>query len=163
MPSETNLRSSLGREDFVDVRRYLAALRRNIPLILGIIVVLTGGVVAFSLLASKSYDATAQIIVDPQTSAITSPDAATEQRQLATIQTLISSPTVLDPAAKQLGLTRKELTDAVTSTVDQNANLINITGTYGTASGAARIANSVTRNFIAQEAHIERARLQRAQ
>src|SRR3954452_12131121 len=139
MPSETNLRSSLGREDFVDVRRYLAALRRNIPLILGIIVVLTGGVVAFSLLASKSYNAESQIIVDPQTSAITSPDAATQQRQLATIQTLVESPTVRQGAARAPGRTRDEVSSAISSTVDQDANLITITGTDGTARGAAQI------------------------
>ena len=159
----TRLRSTPGREEFVDVRRYLAALRRNIPLILGIIVVLTGGVLAFSLLASKSYSADAQIIVDTQTSAITSPDASAEQRQLATIQTLIESPAVLTPAAKATGRTRKELAAAIESTVDQNANLINITGTDPTAVGSARITNAVTHSFISQEAAIERARLQRAQ
>jgi Mrp family chromosome partitioning ATPase len=164
MPSEnSSLRSTLGREDFVDVRRYLAALRRNIPLILGIIVVLTGGVLAFSLLASKSYNAQAQIIVDPQTSAITSPDAATEQRQLATIQTLVESPTVLDPAAKETGRTRQDLVDGITSTVDQNANLITIVGSDASAEGAARISNAVARTFIAREADIERQRLRRAQ
>ena len=164
MPSDTSsLRSSLGREEFVDVRRYLSALRRNIPLILGIIVVLTGGVLAFSLLASKSYDAEAQIIVDTQTSAITSPDASAEQRQLATIQTLIESPAVLDPAAKRTGRTRKELAAAIESTVDENANLINITGSDATAVGASRITNAVARTFIQQEADIERSRLRRAQ
>jgi Mrp family chromosome partitioning ATPase len=164
MPSDSSsLRSSLGREELVDVRRYLAALRRNIPLILGIIVVLTGGVLAFSLLASKSYSSEAQIIVDTQTSAITSPDASAEQRQLATIQTLIESPAVLDPAAKRTGRTRKELASAIESTVDENANLINITGTDPTAVGSARITNAVARTFIAQEATIERARLRRAQ
>src|SRR3954462_15135672 len=152
MPSETNLRSSLGREDFVDVRRYLAALRRNIPLILGIIVVLTGGVLAFSLLASKSYSSEAQIIVDTQPSAITSPDAATEQRQLATIQTLIESPTVLDPAAKETHRPRPELADSITSAVDENANLISIVGSDPTPERAAQIANADTKTFIAREA-----------
>jgi succinoglycan biosynthesis transport protein ExoP len=164
MPNDSsNLRSALGREELVDVRRYLSALRRNVPLIGGIIVVLTGGVLAFSLIASKSYNAQAQIIVDTQTSAITSPDASTEQRQLATIQTLVESPSVLDPAAKQVGMTRRELTSAITSTVDQNANLINIVGTDPTAVGSARLTNAVARTFIAQEADIERARLRRAQ
>src|SRR4051812_19815056 len=159
-PESSNVRS---REEFVDVRRYLGALRRNIPLIAGIIIVLTGGVIAFSLLASKSYESESQIIVDPQTSAITSPDAATEQRQLFTIQTLIESPTVLDPAAKQTHRTRQEIADGISSAVDQNANLISIVGSDPSPEGAADIANAVTKTFIAREAEIERSRLQRAQ
>src|SRR4051812_2943540 len=159
-PESSNVRS---REEFVDVRRYLGALRRNIPLIAGIIIVLTGGVIAVSLLASKSYESEAQIIVDPQTSAITSPDAATEQRQLSTIQTLVESPTVLDAAAKQTGRTRQELADSISSTVDQNANLITITGTDGTPVGASRITNAVARTFLTREADIQRQQLRRAQ
>ena len=48
MPPESgSFRSSSSREELVDVRRYIAALRRNIPLIVGIVVVVTGGVIAF--------------------------------------------------------------------------------------------------------------------
>jgi Mrp family chromosome partitioning ATPase/capsular polysaccharide biosynthesis protein len=163
VPEATSLRSASSRDDYVDVRRYLVALRRNVPLIVGIVIVLTGGVIAFSLLASKTYTSEAQIIVDINNNALGSSDAATEQRQLATIRTLVESPNVLDRAARATNRTRSQLEEAISSTLDQDANVITITGADGTANGAAQITNAVARTFLSQEADIERQRLRRAQ
>jgi uncharacterized protein involved in exopolysaccharide biosynthesis len=50
-------------EERVDFRHYLGAVRRSKWLILAIVVVVTGVVVAASLLLPKSYDATATVVL----------------------------------------------------------------------------------------------------
>jgi receptor protein-tyrosine kinase len=151
------------REENIDVRRYLVALRRSLPLMLALVTVLTGVTLLASMLAPKRYSADAQIIVNPDQSALQTTDAGSQQRQLATLRTLVDSSTVLAPAAQRAGRTEAELETKVTSTVDQNANLITITADDGTAAGAAEIANAIARAFVDSQAAVERARLRAAQ
>lgn len=132
-------------------------------MMLAIVVVLTGAALATSLAMSKTYQAQSQIIVSPGTSSFGSTDAASEQRELATIQTLVESPAVLDSAAKALGRTRDDLQSKVTSALDPNANLITVQATDGSARGAADIANAVSRAFLTDQATTAKMALQRGQ
>jgi succinoglycan biosynthesis transport protein ExoP len=151
------------REENIDVRRYLVALRRSLPLMVALVTVLTGLTLLASMLAPKRYSADAQIIVDPDQSVLQTTDAGSQQRQLATLRTLVDSPTVLAPAAQRARRTEAELENKVSSTVDQNANLITVSADDGTAAGAAEIANAVARSFVDSQAAVERARLRAAQ
>jgi Mrp family chromosome partitioning ATPase len=155
-------RSSTPRDDSIDGRRYLAALQRSSSMIVGIVVVLTIAVLLISLVMSKTYSTDAQLIV-PQSASLTTSDASSAQRYLATLQTLVTSPNVLRSAAPAAHAGTHALQDSVTATVDPNANLITVTATDGTADGAARKANAVTHAFLASQASIERRALTRAQ
>ena len=70
---------------------------------------------------------------------------------------------MLQSAARATNRTADELSSSINSTVDQNANLITITGTDGSAVGAAQLTNAVARTFLAREAEIERRQLRRAE
>jgi capsular polysaccharide biosynthesis protein len=158
-----NRPTDLGRDEGIDSRRYIAALRRSIPMMLGIVVVLTVAVALISFALAKTYKAESQIIVTPtDASSLVSSDAASEQRDLATLQTLITSPSVLTTAGKTVDRTRQDLQGLVTSTLDPNANIITITATDGTAQGAADIANAVAKAFLDSRAATEKASLTRA-
>jgi capsular polysaccharide biosynthesis protein len=151
------------RDEAIDARRYIAALRRSIPMMLAIVAVLTCAVLLISLAMSKTYQAQSQIIVSPGATSFGGTDAASEQRELATIQTLVESPTVLATAAKTLGHTSDDLQSKVSSVLDPNANLITVQGTDGTARGAAAVANAVSHAFLDDRANAEKTSLQRAQ
>jgi capsular polysaccharide biosynthesis protein/Mrp family chromosome partitioning ATPase len=158
-----NRSAGLGRDEGIDSRRYVAALRRSVPMMLGIVVVLTVAVALISFALAKTYKAESQIIVTPSdASSLVSSDAASEQRDLATLQTLITSPSVLTDAGKVVHRTREDLQSRVTSTLDPNANIITITATDGTAQGAADVANAVAKAFLASRAATEKASLTRA-
>src|SRR5215218_2872497 len=138
--------ADLGRDEGIDSRRYVAALRRSVPMMLGIVAVLTVAVAVISFTLAKTYKAESQIIVTPaNASSLVSSDAASEQRELATIQTLITSPSVLTAVGQTVHRTRQDLQGRVTSTLDPNANIITITATDGTAQSAADIANAVAK------------------
>jgi len=158
-----NRSADLGRDEGIDSRRYVAALRRSVPMMLGIVAVLTVAVAVISFTLAKTYKAESQIIVTPaNASSLVSSDAASEQRELATIQTLITSPSVLTAVGQTVHRTRQDLQGRVTSTLDPNANIITITATDGTAQSAADIANAVAKAFLASQAATEKASLTRA-
>jgi capsular exopolysaccharide synthesis family protein len=156
-------RPDVARDDPIDIGRYRATLRRSLPLIAAIVIVLTGGVVAFSLLTAKTYSAEAQIIVDPNSTGLGTTDATTVQRELATLQTLVGTPSVLNPVASQLHVPLGTLESNVTATADQNANLISIVANASTGKAAADQANAVTKSFIARQTAIESDQLRRGQ
>lgn len=151
------------RDDAIDTRRYLAALRRNVGLMLAVVVTITAAALVVSLVMAMTYEAQTQVIVPPTASGFAGADSDAAQRQLATVQTLVTSPTVLDAAAKDLGSTRDELEDDVTSVLDQNANIITIRAEADTAEGAARTADAVTAAFLANQSRVESESLRRAQ
>lgn len=164
-PSEPlNRTLSTGRDEGIDSRRYIAALRRSLPMMIAIVVVLTFAAAAISVALPKTYKAESQIIVtQDESSSLVASDASSEQRNLATIQTLITSPTVLTAAGKTLERTRQDLQGRVTSTLDPNANIITITATDSTPADAADVANAVSKAFLANQATADKASLTRAQ
>src|SRR5438445_1204051 len=117
---------SLG-EDPIEVGRYLEALRRSRWLIVTMVVVITAGVLAFSVTLPKTYEATASIVVDNASGLVSSNETQTVQRNLATTATLATTAAVLSEAAGAVrGETRASLAKRVTASVAENANIINI-------------------------------------
>lgn len=151
-------------ESGADVRRYLDAIRRNARLIALVVVVTTGVVLLLSLLLPKTYEAVARISLDTEASVLGATDAESTQRQLATLETLLTSRQVLEAAAGELpGESVDSLEQNVESSADQQANIINVVAKDGDAERAAEIANAVARSFIDVEAAQERERLEAAQ
>jgi polysaccharide biosynthesis transport protein len=147
-------------EQPVDVRRYANALRRSRGLIAAIVLTLTGLVLALSLVLPKTYSAKATILLD-QSPEITA--AADAERQLATIQTLLTTRGVLAAAARRLpGESAETLAGKVQATVDPAANIIRIRASAASPRDAARIANAVATAFLARQRSFELRRLQAA-
>ncbi len=156
--------TSAPTDDPIDVRHHLKVLRRNAKLIVGIVVLVTGVVVALSYVLPKTYDASTKIIVDTSTSSLSGSDATTLQRDLATTEALATTSAMLDEAARAVpGETGDTLSGSVTSSVDANANIIAISVGYKTAEGAAKLANAVAAAFVRQQVATTRNQITSAQ
>jgi capsular exopolysaccharide synthesis family protein len=150
-------------EEPIEVRRYLDALRRSLPLVIGIVVVLAGSIYVVSTSLPKRYKATTSIVqrsnsVIDQNSSV---DSIT--RDLNTINSLLTTDDVLSAAAKKVpGESIDSLRDKVSSSVDPNANLIYVTAKDALPTRASQIANAVASTFVSEQADIERRQYESA-
>jgi polysaccharide biosynthesis transport protein len=154
-----------GDDEPVDVPRYLAALRRAWPLVVLLIVLITLTVLALSLVIPESYRATARIVFDDRAGVgpLETTDVESVQRRLATVQVLLTTDEVLGRVAERLpGESAETLEDKVDASVDDDANIIDVSATDEDAAGAAAIANAVARRFVDMETAAERARYARS-
>lgn len=147
-------------EQPIELRRHLNAIRRNRTAIVFFVLVTTAATLAISLALPKTYRATATIVREDVGALLSNQDAASVERELATIERLITTPTILDDAAERLGRDGKDLEGKVSSSVSPDANLISVTATAEDADDAALIANSVARAFLASEREAQADRLQ---
>jgi Mrp family chromosome partitioning ATPase len=166
MPERTGLAWSGPREadeEPVDVPRYLAALKRAWPLIALLIVLMTVTVLVLSLALPESYRATARIVLDDRAGALEATDVETVRRRLATVQALLTTTNVLEQVARRLPDESAEtLKDKVESSVDEDANIIDVNATDGDPAGAAAIADAVARSFLEIQETAERERFARS-
>ncbi len=148
-------------DDPVEVGRYLDAFKRSRWLIAGIVVLVTVAVFVISLLLPKTYQATSKLVLNPTPTTVVSSDAQSTQRDLATVKVLLTTRELLGAAVKNglNGETVDSLRGKVQATVDQDANVINITATDDTARGAAAIANGIAATFLARERRTEQQQL----
>ena len=145
--------SMQGSDETIDVRRYIEALRRaRLPILLLVIIATVTAVVLSSVLP-KQYKATARLVFEDTASTLGSSDTTAVERELATTDSLLTTPQVLKAATARID---KALAPAaqsrVTSAVDDSANIINVSATDRTPKGAATIANAVSESFIADAA-----------
>lgn len=146
----------------VNVRRYVDALRRGAWLIGVIVVVVSTIVLAISLSAQKTYQASASIIYNPANTVLQPTDATSIERQLATFQTLVQTPGVRQEAARRLSESPTKLKSAISASVDPKANIIVVSANAPRASLAAARANAVAEAFISQEQAIQSLGLKNA-
>jgi Mrp family chromosome partitioning ATPase/capsular polysaccharide biosynthesis protein len=142
-----------GQVDVTHIARVLAA---NARLIGAAALVVAAIVFFFSHGADRRYRATARIVANTTTTSDTTPD--TDPRRLATNVALLTTPDVLDAAARRLpGETGVSLRDKVTSTAATDADVITVTASDDSADAAAADANAVARAFLERRAANERA------
>jgi len=148
----------------VEVGRYLDAFKRSRWLIAGIVVAVTVAVFVISLLLPKTYQATSKLVLNPTPSTVATTDAQSTQRDLATDKAMLTYQPLLAAVAKNRanGETVDSLRSKVSASVDQDANVINITATDDTAAGAAMIANGVAVTFLARERRDQQQQLRKA-
>jgi capsular exopolysaccharide synthesis family protein len=144
----------------IEIRRSLDALRRAWKVIALVVVVTTAAVVAVSVYLPNTYKATATIVFQTATTPLAPTDVGTRQRELETLQRLLGTREVLQAAADRIpGETADSLDKNVSSSVDQNADIIGVSAFAKTPRGAAAIANAVARAFKDRQAQSERAQL----
>jgi capsular exopolysaccharide synthesis family protein len=123
---------------------------------------MTALVLVLSLVLPKTYRASTRIVLEDVSGLFEGGDASVERR-LATLQTLVTTRDVLRRAGRRLQDENADsLEDKVSSSVDPDANIINVVATDDSAEGAAAIANAVTTEFLAKRRRAERQRLTRA-
>jgi tyrosine-protein kinase len=146
--SEERRGGSTGEQP-VEMRRYLGAVRRSWLFIGAFVIAITAVAIVGSSLAAKKYRSTATIIQGGSTVLDSSSNPDTIQRQLETNRRLLQTNDVLDQAASKLrGQTRNSLSDAISSSVDPTANIINVSANNGNAKTSAAIANAVAVAFL---------------
>ena len=139
----------------VDLRRVSTAIRRSGRLVLAIVLLVTGLVLAVSLLSPARYRASARIADDP--AAGEGVDIATADRQLATGRELVTAPAVLAGAARSVpGETVETLRGSVTATVDPAASILDVVVTGQDPARVARVANAVAAAYIAESERVQR-------
>jgi Mrp family chromosome partitioning ATPase/capsular polysaccharide biosynthesis protein len=160
----TGRREPVG-EERVEVRRYLDALSRSKWTIVAVVLLMTGIVVAVSIVLPDSYRATTRLVLEQSTSPFGETDEASTRRALATTETLLTSQQVLDSAARRVPGAEDgdDIAGKVTSSVEEDANIINISGSDEDPDVAARIANAVAGAFLSERERVERERLAQAQ
>lgn len=150
-------------DEFLDVRRYLDAIRRHALMIVVLVVTATVAAVIVSSVLPDQFKATTRLVLEESGNPLGSTDAETVARELATTDSLLTTPQVLNRAAKAVpGSDRDELEESITSKVDDSASIIDVEATDGDRRRAAAIANAVAEAFIAERRAIERDRLGRA-
>ncbi|MBO9532562.1 MAG: hypothetical protein J7513_06290 [Solirubrobacteraceae bacterium] len=145
---------SFGSSESVDTRRYLAAIRRDLPLIAAVTVGLTIFAFALSLALPKTYSAAARIGFDLSNSTAT--DSATMDRILNTQQDLVTARLVLVAAQTELEqdgikVDQQQLLDATTSQPVFNANLMEIRSASPEPELAAAYANAIANAYTQQQ------------
>jgi capsular polysaccharide biosynthesis protein len=137
----------------MELRDYIAALRRHRPTWLGLTVV--GLILALVVvqLTPHTYRATAQVFVSSSTEG--SPQFVAQR--VKSYPDVAVSAAVLVPAAEHLGLDTgvAQLRDQVTASNPVDTSQINIVATAGDPDSAADIANAVAKQFTTVVARLE--------
>lgn len=151
-------------DETLDVRRYLDAIRRHAKLIVVLVLAATISAAVVSSALSDQYKSTTRLVLEETGNPLGSTDAEAIQRELATTDSLLTTPQVLERAAAALKprSTRAEIEDSISSQVDDSASIIDVEATDGDPKRAAAIANGVAEAFIAERRTIERDRIERA-
>ncbi len=141
-----------GGAESVDTRRYIAAVRRDLPLIGALALGFTIFAVALSLVLPKTYSATATIGFDlAQTS---TGDAVAQERNIETQKALVTQTLVVVGASQDLAkegikVDPDTLRNATTAEAVFGANLLDITSVSEEPELAAAYANAVAEEYVA--------------
>ncbi len=136
--------------------RYLRALREHWPYILGTVVLALVAALLYVNVATKRYDAGADVLVTPvpsQTFVGVPLFRETDlSRSVVTAARLVTSPQVVDGVKRRLRLDaeRGELRSHVSVTPQEQSSILTITGKAATPDEAARIANAFADILIGQ-------------
>jgi capsular polysaccharide biosynthesis protein len=138
----------------VDLTRVAAAVRRSGRLVTATVLLVTGLVLAVSLLSPDRYRATARIAADPAPGEAV--DIETADRQLATSRELVTAPPVLADAAQRLpGETVAALQGSVSATFDPAVSILDVVVTGEDPDRVAHVANTVADTFLAESELVE--------
>lgn len=143
-------RSPRGGSEAIDSRRYVAAIRRDLPLIAAITVALTIAAFAVSLVLPKVYSSAAQVGFDLNTT--TSGDAVAQERKINTEVELVTTRPVVTAAAQALvedGITvdPDTLRDSVEAEPVFGKNVLRIVAVADQPDIAAAYANAVADEY----------------
>jgi receptor protein-tyrosine kinase len=159
--------SSDGR---VDLRTALQVLRRRIAIVVLCLVVLPGVALAAAMLSETQYTATATLLLrDPQLdqklfgTSFVAP-SANDAREVATNLKLVSLDVVAARTAKAMGpgFTAGDVSKAIETPADQQANVVSVIATYPEPKVAAKLANTFARQYIQFRRGADRAKITEA-
>lgn len=144
----------------MELRDYLAILRKSWYLILAILLVGVGAAAGYTLTVTPEYSSSTKVFVSSQTGSTTSDLTQGNTFTLSRVQTytkLVDTPSVLSPviAALDLQTSVDSLASNVEASSATNTTLITITVTNPDAVTAAEIANAVGSSLASVVEEIE--------
>ena len=135
------------------LRAYLRVLRERWLIILVFVLVTTGVAVVVTALTPKSYEATAQVLV--QSKSVADPTINNQAQvyastQVPTLAKVIGAPGVIKYVQHDLhlDLSDRQVRGKLTAAAQTGTSIIDITASDGSAARAASLANSGARGFI---------------
>ncbi|MGH2840033.1 MAG: polysaccharide biosynthesis tyrosine autokinase, partial [Solirubrobacteraceae bacterium] len=153
------------------LREFLQVLGRRLPIVLAAVVIVPAAALAFSLGAEKQYTATAKLLFrDPGFdqkvfgSSVLAP-SADPAREAATNVGLVSLDTISARAARALrdaNLTPSQIRDKVKVAAEGQSNVISVRATDPSPSFAARLANTIARQYIVFRRDADRSKINEA-
>jgi capsular polysaccharide biosynthesis protein len=150
------------------LERYVATLRRWWPLAAAIVLVAMLTALVVSIGRSKSYEATAKVLLGQQRqvdSVLGTGDFSSDpERELNTSVQLITLEPIADGVRRALGLheSSSALVGRVTTAVDRNSNIVAITARDAGAERAAAVANAFADGYRDYRARSAQAAVQDA-
>jgi capsular polysaccharide biosynthesis protein len=138
--------------------RYIRSLRQHWPFIALTVLLALLAAFAYTSLAGKRYEASADILVSP----VSNDDVAftglpviresVESRSVVTVARMLRSPQVADAVTGRLGLEidRKTLLDRVEVRPQEQSNIVTVVAEGETPAEAVRIANGFAETLLAQ-------------
>lgn len=156
------------------LRDYVRVVWRRRLIVVGVAVLLAASALAYSLVKSPLYKASAQLIYENQLD-VADPlstggyvDAEQRQLELASVEKVIASPEVVRSAETLLLADKGNLSSYTVSAVpdtqssSSGSNTVSITAVSPSADTAARVANSYAVAFTASRKAREQARVRQA-
>ena len=135
----------------MDLQDYLRVVRKRWRIIVGVTCLTVLAAAALTILTPRTYQSTAQLFIstaNSETTAELAQGSTFTQKQMKTYAQVVTSPKVLDPVRKRLGVAAGDtLTTSLTATTPPDTVLINVTATDGDPENAARVANAVAQEF----------------
>jgi len=144
----------------VDLKDYVAVIRKRwLSICLAIAIGVTGAV-AITLVTPERYTATTQLYVSVQGSETTNDllqGSSFTQKQVASYTKIVTSPLVLNPVIDQLGLggRSEDLAGSVSADTPLNTSLINVNVTASNPAVAAATADAIAVQFKAVIGELE--------
>jgi capsular exopolysaccharide synthesis family protein len=153
------------------LRGFLQMLWRRLPVVLAAAIIMPAAALVFSLSAEKQYTATAKLLFrDPGFdqkvfgSTVLAP-SADPAREAATNVGLVSLDTISARAARTLrdqGLTPSQIRDKVDVSAEGQSNVVAVKATDHRPAFAARLANTVARQYIVFRRDADRSKINEA-
>jgi capsular exopolysaccharide synthesis family protein len=132
----------------MELREYLHLLRRRwvSASVVALVVLLAAATITFSM--TKQYTATTRLffaVSGTETTADLAQGSTFAEKQMASYAQVATSPLVLDPVIRDLGLamTATELAKSVSATVSAGTVILEVAATSADPAQAARIANAI--------------------
>ena len=150
-------------EEEAGLTRYLQTLRERIWIVVVAVVITTGIAVAYVLTASKTYDATANLLVSPVSGSSAGtplvglpgliPASTDPTRDVQTASELVTNVDVATLVAKDLKSTEtpRQLLDKVTAVPVATSNIVAVTASAGSPAEARDLANSFATQAVANQ------------
>jgi capsular polysaccharide biosynthesis protein len=134
----------------------VGALRRHWFLIVFTAVIATAAGYAVSQVQDQTYTASAQVLVDPTSPEATAlgadaaQDSGSQFRSTATVAKVAGSRPIAEATSEALDgrLSPAEVQDRIEIVPDQDANVLRVEATDGTADGSAQLANAFAAQFV---------------